>query len=335
MKSKILLFFLAFILVTSLVVTGSSAHAAKVKPIVLKATGNMSLKTSVQISFLEFAKRVNEQAGGKVKIDVLGGPEVTPPAEQAEAVRAGVIDLAHISMARIEPYFPEASIFHLSRITPWEERENGFYDWMNKLTQENVGCYYLGRTLVNAPFTLFTNTKVKTPYNLSGQRIATTTMYVPFAKALDINPVAIEVADTYSAVERGIVEGHFLPVGISRIFGMAQVEKYYITHPFYGASNLVLLVNMDTWNKIPKDMQGLMIEINKEVEHWAFDFHGKEYVDECQKLEDAGMQPITFSPADAKWFIDLAYKSNWEEKKKLMSPESYTRLKELLEGEAY
>jgi len=255
MKFKISLFSLVSVLVSSLAVSSGSMAASEVKPIVLKSTGNMSIRSSTQSAFLEYAKRVNDQAGGKVKIDVLGGPEVTPPAEQAEAVKNGVIDLANISFARIEPYFPEASIFHLSRVSPWKERENGFYDWMNKLVQEKMGCYYLGRTLVNAPFTLFTNIKVKKPSELAKQRIAATTMYVPFTKALGIDPIAIEVADTYAAVERRIVDGHILPVGISRAFGMAEVEKYYVAHPFYGASNLGLLINMNTWKKLPEDVR--------------------------------------------------------------------------------
>ena len=45
---------------------------------------------------------------------------------------------------------------------------------------------------------------------------------------------------------------------------------------------------------------------------------------------DYGMEFITFSPEDTKWFLDLAYQSGWETGLEGISPENYAKLREFL-----
>ena len=47
-------------------------------------------------------------------------------------------------------------------------------------------------------------------------------------------------------------------------------------------------------------------------------------------MQAEGVQFVKYSPADAKYFIDLAYSTSWEETKGKVSPEMYAKLREFL-----
>ena len=51
-----------------------------------------------------------------------------------------------------------------------------------------------------------------------------------------------------------------------RSFKMAEVTKYRINHPFMGNLATCFLMNLDTWNRLPKDLQELVTEAALEVE---------------------------------------------------------------------
>jgi len=72
------------------------------------------------------------------------------------------------------------------------------------------------------------------------------------------------------------------------------------------ASSIPLLINLDKWNSIPKDLQDLMIEVYAEMERdWD-----QKWVDlnaeNLQVLRDYGTEFIEFSPEDGKWYVDTA-----------------------------
>jgi len=73
-----------------------------------------------------------------------------------------------------------------------------------------------------------------------------------------------------------------------------------------------------------------MIDESIELEHYMWDFYG-EYLAEAKKENKAaGIEYITFSPADAKSYLDLANSSYWEDVRGKVTPENYTKLKEFL-----
>ena len=88
------------------------------------------------------------------------------------------------------------------------------------------------------------------------------------------------------------------------------------------------MINLDTWNGLPKHLQDLMQGIMLEMEPEAVAFFDEVNKEEERKILEAGMEFIEFSPADAKWYIDTAYRVVWENFEKL-SPEYASRLKEL------
>jgi len=279
--------------------------------------------------FRMYQEMLNEAAKGEVILEFAGGPEAIPGFEQPEAVRTGAIDVNFTVTAYYKTMLPEANGHHLSRLTPWEERESGFYDLMVELHKAK-NIYYLGRQLVNSPFIMSTrNLRIERPYDLSGLRFRTAALYDALYRKLGITGVTMPLGDQYSALERGLVDGTASTPSSAIKFSLYEVAKYVIGPRFYGAQNAVMLINLDVWNQLPKDVQDLMIDVQIKVEPEIWDYFGDTLSKDLKKLQDEGMEFVEWSPADTKWFLDTADKAAWEEIEENIGPEMTAKLRSL------
>ena len=108
-----------------------------------------------------------------------------------------------------------------------------------------------------------------------------------------------------------------------------EVLNYWIDHP-WGDNNIAVIVNLDTWNRVPKHLQDLMIETFAEMEIEVGPWFEATEAEHLEILVNEGMEPIYFSAADAKAYTDIAYKATWEAIKTKVSPDVYDKLKEFL-----
>ncbi len=275
----------------------------------------------------DWIEKVQKRANGELKIRYLGGPEVMPSFEQYEAARKGIVDIYIGPSDYAVPIMPESLAPVAVKLSPMELRKTGFYALLGEIFQKH-GLYFLGNVKSPAGFQLQTNVMVKRPEDLSGLKMRMSPVYKPFAAALGINYVSLPSGEVYTALERGLVDGFAWTVS-SRVLdaNWPEVVKYYIDHRF-GDSDLVMLVSLDTWNKIPKKLQNLMQQTMIELEQEWNPIWAKHQEKTLELYKKSGMKPIRFSPADATRFVELYYDSTWKYIIK-KSPELGSKLKKL------
>ncbi len=288
-----------------------SSGLASAEEVTLKAVAFIPKNHPLMSQTIVWTDMINKELAGKVKINYVGGPEVIPGMQQVEAVRKGVIDIAFNPTAYYQNIFPEGGAFILSKYTPTEERKpGGFYDFMVK-RHENINCRYLGRMLW-MPFYLWPKKDVKDIQDLKGMKMRTSALYDRFMKALGIVPVTIPAGDTYTALERGTVEGFGWPNMGPRQRGWLEVVKNVIDLPFYGSNNITAVMNLDKWNQLPKDVQEKIIEVTTKFEPGMYDHFVKAADKEWTELDKMGINRIKFSEAENKKYVDLAYEVEWD-----------------------
>ena len=90
-------------------------------------------------------------------------------------------------------------------------------------------------------------------------------MYLQAIKGLGGNPVVIPPTDVYIALERNVVDGYCWPeVGI-RDWGWQKQTKYMVEPTFYTGPN-PLVMNLKTFEKLPKNLQDVLTEATAEAE---------------------------------------------------------------------
>lgn len=274
--------------------------------VALRAVGFLPKNHPVMAMNQVWVDDINAALAGKVKVTYVGGPEVIPGLQQAEAVSRGVIDIAFNPTAYYQSLLPEVSAYILSRKTPTEERApNGFYDYMVK-RHETIGIRYLGRTQTGS-FYIWTKDKAADLNALKGVKLRTTALYDRFMKGLGAVPVTIPEGEVYTALEGGTVSGFGWPVFGARERGWTKVVRHVIDLPFFGASNVVAIMNNDKWKALPADVQRRMIEVTAAFEPKVVKHYDDAEKAEWAQLEKAGVVRYRFSDAENKKYLDTAY----------------------------
>lgn len=302
--------------------------SAQAKVIRLKAITAWPVAYPSVDKFKEWVAKVNEKGKGKIEINIVGGPEATPMPEQIGALKRGVFDVLLTAAGYYMGTIPEAEAFGLSRLSPTEERKSGFSDLMVEVHKKH-GLMYVGRGMGLVPLgVLCTNIKIDRPQQLKGQKIRTVIIYDAFMRELGAVPVTIPVPEIYTSLERGVVDGFVQPLagGFTRL-GFHEVVKYIVNHYFYQIPTVVL-ANEKSWSKLPDDSRKLLMDMIKEIEETTVAYYRDIHDKELKKAQELGVKLIEFSPEDAKWFVETAYRVGWENLSK-KAPEYAPKLRQM------
>ncbi|MEY8842726.1 ABC transporter substrate-binding protein, partial [Cribrihabitans sp. XS_ASV171] len=123
---------------------------------VLRGVTAFAQGTTFSRPFEAFVERVNETGKGVVQINFVGGPEAVPPFELGNAVSTGVVDIANVTSAFYPNLLPTGDALHLATNTVQDQRENGCFDKIDALHQDQMNVKYLARTGDHIQFHLYT-----------------------------------------------------------------------------------------------------------------------------------------------------------------------------------
>ena len=331
-KEKLLMLLSAICSALTLVIMPlMSAHAQPAKaPIKLSLVTFQPTGTIKTKMFLEAIRRINERTKGELVIECKGGPEVIPGLDQPKAVQKGIIDMALTATTYYKALVPEAYLVLFSRVTSKREREAGFYDLLLDI-HKKAGLFYFGRAeAVDVPtFTMVSTVRVKAPSELAKHRLGISGPHIKaFPESLGMSLLLIPLPDSYTALERGLVDFYSTPWHTHVSNKLQEVCKYVIDHP-YLAPNSVLIANLSTWEKLPKHLQKLVQDTYFEVTDEQIPQYLKIVEEARQVMRNAGVEFVKFSPADATWFIENLYKTEIEASLK-DAPQYGPKLMELL-----
>jgi TRAP-type transport system periplasmic protein len=312
----------------------ASGQPSAGKAIVLRAVSFLPTTTpTVKTNMPKLAQRIQQRTNGQVTIQFLGGPEVIPPASLADALQRNVVQLAFLAPESYEGKTGIGNMWALSELTPDEERASGAYDYINDL-HTKIGLFYLERASysnTSNQFNIISNKLIDNLQKLAGVKLGgTATLLTPFCQKVGASAPVIPQMDFYSAAERGVVDGIWYPLQNSMALQLYEVTKYILDPPFY-RSTLNVILNLDSWNSIPKEMQTTMKSVARDVVYEWMDLLDKEVIPQAYKMgTDHGMKVIKFSDSDTETFLKLLYDTQWEDSTKRY-PEVAAKLKPMIQ----
>jgi len=253
-------------------------------------------------SFIErVQKAADEKYPGELKMRYKGGPEIVTANEQIVAVGKGMVDLMYTSPSYYLSKMPELDILHMTEKQPWEEKAAGLYDYLNTLHNEKTNTYFLARNGLGIMYNLFLTKPIESMDDIKGMKIRVNPSTVPMMKALGAVPIQMPPTDLYTALERGVVQGQVMPSYVLRAFGLVKVTKYMVFPGMFDSPNSIV-VNLDTWKKLPKHLQELLTE--------QADIHTRQFIEfnkdveqkELAHYKESGMIFIDLPPEEVDRF---------------------------------
>jgi TRAP-type C4-dicarboxylate transport system substrate-binding protein len=312
----------------ALCILGFGVSSAWAQPMELKAVSFLPKDHRLCAMIPVWIEKVNTELKDSVKINWLGGPEVMPPFEQPEAVKKGIFQIGFLPAAYYGGMLPAADAISLSKYDFKKEREpGGVYDYFNAM-HKKINMVLLGTWLYD-PFYLYVKKPVKGIEDLKGLKMRTAAKYDTMMLKLGMVPVTVQFGETYTALQRGVVDGFGWPTIGPKEWGWLEFAKYVIDIPFYARQNTFILMNLDTWNKLPKPVQDKLIAITAKFEPEMQAYFEKQIAVEKQDMEKLGVKRVKFSEADTKKFLAAANDAFWEDLEK-KAPEETKALKKLL-----
>ncbi len=281
------------------------------KKYTLKAITAFPKNHAVFVSLPEFIKRVKEKSGGRLEIKWIGGPEIVKGFDQGEALRSGMIDmLLYIPTSWLKSVLPIVDAKGLSQYTAPEERENGaFAFWQD--TFRSVNIKHLGFWSTSLKFQLYTIDKITTLDDLKGKTIRVMPLYLPFIKALGASPITMAPSDLYTALQRKVVDGYIWLEFGSVTSGWNEVVNY-MTTPTIFRGEATAAVNLDTFNKLPKDLQDILTETMAEMEIYDNEQMDRMVKEEKEAMLKGGMEVVELPEEDAKKITTMAQAITWQ-----------------------
>ena len=272
----------------------------------------LGAESPAQKNMLEpWAKRVEENSGGKVKIEIypsmtLGGR----PPELISQVRDGVVDLVWTLNGYTPGLFPRTEVMELPFVylnDPVAANLALADIYPDHLAEEYKGVepMFLHSHAGQAIQTV--STEVHKPEDLAGLKLRIPTRTGAWViEALDATPVSMPVPDLPLALSKGVVDGALIPweiIPALKIQDQTQFQIEGADKTRFGTSIFQVSMNKARWDSLPEDVQKAFRDASDR--DWLIEV-GKIWRDVDERgikvAVDSGNTHITLTPEETDAF---------------------------------
>lgn len=239
--------------------------SASAKTIDLKFATGFSPKHTMQVKVFEpWAEKINKMSNGKVKVTFFPGGALGKTPDHYGLAEKGIADISYTLHDYTPGRFPMTTVFELPFIIKsatktskamWQVFEE-FPEFRKEYAQVKVlalFCHPAGNfNTIHTP--------IKTLEDFKGMKFRTASPFVTEAlKIFGAVPVNMPITETYTALERGVVEGTVLPWEGNFVFKLAEILKYATETDFYTMTMMVVM-NKRKFESLPADIKKIIDE---------------------------------------------------------------------------
>ncbi|CAM5791720.1 TRAP transporter substrate-binding protein [Ottowia pentelensis] len=257
------------VIVTSALMTGVSVQAADT--IKLKYANSYPTGHPSDLRAKEFIAEVEKLSGHKIEISYFPAEQLGKAKDMLSVCGKGIADICDIHVT----YFAGQLPYNNTIVLPlWTTAVEGsaIYQWMlesvpdvrGEFDKFNVIPLYGSTT---PSYNVATVEKpVRSLEDLKGLKLKTAGgLYDTIAKHYGITPVSIPAAETYEALQRGLVSGVIFNYPSIRSYRLNDIVKYITDGMRAGGYPGAVIMNKRAWQKLPKESQQVIAEAARKM----------------------------------------------------------------------
>lgn len=245
---------------------------ANAEPIILKFNYSMPPKKSIAGSWHWYGDEIEKRSNGKVKFQYfpLGG--LFQAKETRDNIIAGTADISNLSISTEGPRMPLATISSLPTI----EFPNTVQGTIKagqviaKLIEETpeLAAEFSAFKVLAYPYLTaygaFGKKPIYVPSDMKGMKIRAAAMHGELVRSVGGASVNIVPPKVYMSLKTGVLDGSIMSISQIGDYKLWEVAKYF-TDVYLGRSMFAIIMNKESWNALPPDIQKLMDELAPEM----------------------------------------------------------------------
>ncbi len=266
-------------------------QVSRAQTTVLKMQGSWGAKDVFNEFAEDYVKRVNEMAGGRLKIDYLVGGSVVHPFQVQDAVHGGQLDGAHTVTVYWYGKHKAASLFGTGPVFGFNANEglgwihNGggrelFNELLTDIMKRDIVSFF-AMPMPTQPLGWFKK-PVRSASDLKGLKYRTVGLAADLMQAMGLAVAQLPGGEIVPAMERGVIDAfEFNNPTSDRRFGAQDVAKNYMMGSHHQATEYFeIMFNKRKFNALPKEHQAILqyaAEAVSSANEWkGMDYYSKD-----------------------------------------------------------
>ena len=296
------------------------APAPPVEPIVLTFAGYHPEASVFGQAHKWWGSEIEKRTGGRVKFEYYFAGTLLGPMDLATGIGEGVADGGFPALGYTPANFPLTMTGDAIYVTRCPDAAGRAFAELGRSYQPLVSEFEGNNLkficpLINGVMMFGFRDRVDTLEQLSGLKIRAGGRNIKDVERLGGTPVSIAAPEIYEALERGPLDGlTTMPLDGFKALGLYEVSPY-ILDPGMGvyAVSTAIVMNLDTWNGLPSDVQDTILETSDEL-IGKYTEMLMAYEDEMmQEMATAGTTLYSLSPDEMKKWKEAITPECWDE----------------------
>jgi len=321
MKRRIALLTAGVFVATLMTFVALSGTATAADPIKLTYANFPPAPTFPCVQMERWKTEVEKRTGGKVAIQTFPGSTLLDAKNMMDGVIAGTADIGCLCMAYQPGRFLVTNATSLPlNFANAKVASLVLWDLYLKYKPEEFSKVKALTMFACAPSNIMSQKPVKSLADLKGLPLRASGGAAEILKAWGANVVGMPQSDVPEALQKGVIQGQFSSLEVMKDFKYAETCKYVtmtntVIYPF------AVVMNVNSWKKLPKEVQKVMDDMAREQSEWTgvyMDNHVNESMDWSKKTQnvqviqlsaqDKAQMDKLLEPITKKWIEDAKAK---------------------------
>jgi len=236
-----------------------------------------------------FTQEIKERTNGRVEIEIFWGGALLKPGEELDGIAQGIADMGPV----INPYAHEKLL-----ITNALRDGTGFLGvdmigaceafWRLAEKYPQIEEEYLAQSQKVLAFNtggnihVISTVPIRRVEDFKGLRLRVGSPLTKLiSKATGATPIGIKASEAYSALDRGVIDATHGDIDYMNAYKYYEVAKHFTYIDLGSAPPMTAItINLDKWEKLPSDIQGIMLKLGREYHK----VYGEKYYEEADEI---------------------------------------------------
>jgi TRAP-type C4-dicarboxylate transport system substrate-binding protein len=261
-------------------------------PVVLRLAVPSPEGDPIVTNIENWVKDFNAQAKGKYVIEIHPGESLVKFADSLDALRTGAVEMDVWpigAFSSVDPNFAAAELpFLVNSVQADAAMQVEMLPVYDEITKKKFNCKVL-YSFTCLGVDIMSTKPIHDLNDWKGLLVQSVSpQTAKFVELLGGAPVSMGFADAYQALQKKIIEATCQSTSFMIQFKLEEVAKYVLSGYLTPAA-VAVAINLDTYNKMPKDMRDLLDKICKQAQTDTNNFFIDVYNKNLDTLTNSGV----------------------------------------------